>query len=261
MSQSAMVIDLRRCAGCGACAIACKSENNTPVRRKGQTFNWADYYIETGGTFPDVDVTFLPVQCNHCGDAPCITMCPVNPKALYKNAEGVTLRDDSRCIGCLICQSACPYSARDVDADGVQYSVNSFNERGADVHPFWNDRTEVIPGCTASGRQVVQRIGSTPPHLNDYTNAPHNSVRESGIVEKCSFCYHRTSVGEQPWCVESCPAGARIFGDITDPSSEVGSLIAQNPVKRLKNNKGEFYDPGEAGVQPHVYYINEFQTK
>lgn len=260
MSQLAMVIDLRKCAGCGACGIACKMENNTPNRRNDQTFNWADYHVETGGTFPDVEFTFFPVLCNHCTDAPCVEMCPVNPKALFKSPEGITLRDDSRCIGCRICQSACPYSAREVSKAKVQYSVNSFNEFSAPTHPFWENSTELIPGCTGSGKSVAINAGATPPNLNMYTGVSYESVRRAGVMEKCMLCHHRIKEGENPWCVESCPSGARVVGDIDDPSSEASRLLAQHQAKRLKNNKGELLLAGDPSIKPNVYYINEFKT-
>ncbi|MBR9977147.1 MAG: 4Fe-4S dicluster domain-containing protein [Bacteroidetes bacterium] len=260
MAQLAMVIDLRKCAGCGACGIACKMENNTPDRRGGQTFNWADFFVETGGSFPNVEFTFFPVLCNHCSDAPCVTMCPVNPKALSKTPEGITIKDDSRCIGCRICQSACPYSARDVDTDEVQYSVISYNEASAPTHPFWEDTSVLISGCTSSGKDVSTKAGVTPPNMNAYEGTPYDTVRRPNVVEKCILCHHRIKEGDRPWCVQSCPSGARVVGDLDDPSSEVSRLLSQHQAKRLKNNHGELLAPGDPGVRPNVYYINEFMT-
>ena len=64
--QLAMVIDLMKCTGCGACALACKTENNTQMKARGQTFNWADFMHKTEGTFPNVKYASFPVRCNHC---------------------------------------------------------------------------------------------------------------------------------------------------------------------------------------------------
>ena len=81
--QLAMVIDLMKCTGCGACALACKTENNTQMKARGQTFNWADFMHKTEGTFPNVKYASFPVRCNHCSEPECIEPCP-EPKALYK---------------------------------------------------------------------------------------------------------------------------------------------------------------------------------
>jgi len=259
--QLAMVIDLRKCVGCGACALSCKTENNTENRKNGQTFNWADYYAETSGDYMNPKYKFLPVLCNHCTDAPCIEFCLGQPtKALYKSPEGLTLHKTDNCIGCRQCQVHCPFSVQDVDKSGDKYSVVSFNFFNEDVHSFWRDTQELIPGCTASGKQTSDKAGAIPPDLNEYTGVTYNSVRKAGKVEKCMFCYHRIKENEKPWCVESCPAQARIIGDMDDPNGEVRRLVTQYQGKRLKNNKGEFLQAGEEGTKPNVYYIRDFMT-
>ena len=78
MARLGMVIDLERCVGCGACAFACKAENNTRTRGNGQSFNWADFVMQTEGTFPNVTHRVMPVLCNHCTDAPCVKACPAD---------------------------------------------------------------------------------------------------------------------------------------------------------------------------------------
>ena len=93
MARLGMVIDLQRCVGCGACAFACKAENNTRTRANGQSFNWADFVMKTEGTFPNVTHWVMPVLCNHCTDAPCVKACPVKPKAMFKTPEGITMHD------------------------------------------------------------------------------------------------------------------------------------------------------------------------
>ncbi|MGD8666515.1 MAG: 4Fe-4S dicluster domain-containing protein, partial [Desulfobacterales bacterium] len=77
MPKYAMVIDLQRCVGCGACSIACRNENNVP-----DGIYWSNKITETSGTFPNVRFHYLPTLCNHCSDAPCVTGCPT--KAMYK---------------------------------------------------------------------------------------------------------------------------------------------------------------------------------
>lgn len=258
MSRYGMVIDLHKCSGCGACGIACKTENNTLNRSDTQFFNWADYYTKTEGAFPNTKYTILPVLCNHCTDAPCVAVCPVTPKAMFKSEDGLTLHNDDRCIGCRMCQNACPYSTTDYSKTNSQYSVISFTgEAGKD---FWKDTTEVIPNGTGSGAEVASKVGNNPPNGNVYEHPDYKPFRKAYITEKCILCDHRRKDGLEPYCVTSCPSGARVVGDFDDPNSEVSKLIAQYPPKQLKNNKGEFLAAGELGTKPNVYYIREFET-
>ncbi len=116
-----MVMDLRRCVGCQACVIACKSENKVPLAG----FRTAVRVIETGhmerredgivitddGNYaPNVKKSMLPTMCNHCDKPPCVESCPV--QATYKRQDGLVLIDYDACIGCGICVKACPYGNR-----------------------------------------------------------------------------------------------------------------------------------------------------
>ncbi|MBC8208211.1 MAG: 4Fe-4S dicluster domain-containing protein [Desulfobulbaceae bacterium] len=253
MTQYAMIIDLRKCVGCGACALACKTENNTALRSNGQTHNWADFIHETTGKFPKTGYKTTPVLCNHCSNAPCVDACPVEPKAMFKTKDGITMHNDERCIGCRACQEACPYSMDEVKRDGAygEYSVISYNEEGEPYQALFSDSKELIPGCTTSGTHIARAAGATPPHLTRYGHPEYDDTRRSGIVEKCYFCDHRVKKGDQPYCVESCPAGARIFGNIRDSGSTVAKL--------LKKHKPSVLKP-EAGTQPNVLYIGEYGT-
>ena len=258
MAKLGMAIQLDRCIGCGVCAIACKSENNTEHKQGGTTFNWLDYLTFSGGTFSGGDVHFkvYPVQCNHCSDPACLYACP--NEAIYKTADGITMIDENKCTGLGLCMDACPYSNRDVDADQVQYSVLSLN--GETPNEFWNNNTEIIAGATSSPSEVATNIGSIPPTQNEYTHNDYNAVRGANKIEKCYFCDHRLKVGEEPYCVESCPTDARVFGDVDDPTSEISQLLDTYGYHRLKNNSGEFLGIGENGTDPNVYYIGKFGT-
>ena len=179
-----MLIDLRRCIGCHACSVACKSEFDVPL---GSTRSWVEY-IEKG-TYPEVKRSFLPRLCNHCTHPPCVDVCPA--AATWKREEdGIVVVDSDLCIGCGYCVLACPYDAR-----------------------FMNPVT--------------------------------------GSADKCDFCLHRVSQGLVPSCVNTCMAGARIFGDLSDPESEISQMIASNPVTVLRQ---------EMGTEPNVYYIEADYT-
>jgi tetrathionate reductase subunit B len=104
--QYAMVIDTRRCIGCHACTVACKSENDVPL---GNNRCWVEYTEK--GSFPNVDRSFLPRLCNHCADPACVAVCPTG--ATWKREEdGIVKVDPDICIGCKYCIQACPYDAR-----------------------------------------------------------------------------------------------------------------------------------------------------
>ncbi len=104
MTRLGFLLDSDSCIGCHACTVACKSEHDVPL---GVNRTWVKY-IETG-TFPNVNRHFSVMRCNHCDDAPCITICPTS--ALFRASNGVVDFDDSNCIGCKGCMNACPYDA------------------------------------------------------------------------------------------------------------------------------------------------------
>lgn len=266
MAKYGMAIDLAKCVGCGACAIACKTENNTQHQIAGgkSTFNWCDFVNLTSGTFPNVYYRITPVQCNHCDNAPCITGClaPVDVngnKALYKTTTGITMRDETRCIGCRQCMTTCPYSSDDISTSGKQFSVNSFNEWSETPQPLWSDTTAIISGCTSTPQELATAATNIPPTKHDYTHPYYSAVRPEGVAEKCYFCEHRILDGETTtYCQASCPTGARVFGDLNDAGSDISLLLAANGYKRLKNNDGEFLASGDNGSNPNVYYLNDF---
>src|SRR5437867_2520708 len=102
------VIDHRKCIGCHACTVACKEENQVPL---GTFRTWVKYVEK--GTWPHTRRYFSVLRCNHCDDAPCITICPT--VALYRRADGIVDFDGARCIGCKSCMQGCPYDALYID--------------------------------------------------------------------------------------------------------------------------------------------------
>jgi Fe-S-cluster-containing dehydrogenase component len=254
-----MAIDLSKCLGCGACALACKTENNTEFESGGRKYNWADFLTVTTGTFAEGNLKYevMPVLCNHCANAACVAACPVVPKAMFKNEHGITLHNNDRCVGCRRCQSACPYSSRDVTVDGVQYSVISYNPPFGPTQSFYGDATAIIPDGTSTPAETAALAGTTPPDKNEFTHPDYYAVRPPNVVEKCIFCHHRLQKGEDPYCVAACPSGARVFGDLADPQSEISQLLADQGYDRLANNSGELLGDG-LGTDPKVFYVGEF---
>ncbi len=102
--QFGFAIDHRKCIGCHACTVACKAENDVPI---GKFRTWVKYTEK--GTFPSVKRHFTVLRCNHCDDAPCVKICPVN--ALNKRPDAIVDLDRDACVGCSGCMQACPYDA------------------------------------------------------------------------------------------------------------------------------------------------------
>jgi molybdopterin-containing oxidoreductase family iron-sulfur binding subunit len=227
----AMIIDLQRCVGCGACSIACKNENNV----QGD-IAWASRITRTVGKFPNVRYEVIVTLCNHCENAPCVTGCPTT--AMYKGDGDITMHDPGKCIGCRYCIINCPYE------------VIHFNS--GKTHKFWRDNKPLIEGGTSSAVEVTQKVGGTViPYYNPTRELSHpgTGLRYKGIVEKCTLCDHRVKKGELPYCVEACPADARIFGDLNNPNSEVNQILGKYRSWRLKEN---------LGTEPKVFYVRSF---
>ena len=223
MTRWGMVIDLDLCSGCGACEVACKSENNIATvapdqAEMGRAISWMKVQSELEGEFPDTGVIFTPRPCMHCDNPPCIRVCPVG--ATYINDEGIVGQIYPRCIGCRYCANACPYTAK------------YFNWYG----PQWSP--------------------SERRHLN-----PDVSTRPKGVIEKCTFCHHRLQKARenaraegremreedyQPACVEICPTGAITFGDLDDHNHRVAGLKEDPRAMRLME---------DLGTRPKVYYL------
>ncbi len=111
MAQVGWIVDLRKCIGCRSCFVACKTENNTPLRT-----DWRYVVERESGTFPNPKREFISLSCNHCDEPACIKACPVD--AIFKReADGLVLKDLNSCVGCRRCAFVCPYGAQRIDTD------------------------------------------------------------------------------------------------------------------------------------------------
>lgn len=221
-----MEINLSKCVGCGACAMACKLGNNTPNRNKstGGTMNWADIAVQINGTAAALSTTWLavPTLCNHCVDPKCVDVCPVaadanGRKAIFKDTDtGIVMHDNSRCIHCYRCRDNCPYSASPAAllSGDAQYSVVSVNS--STPHANWNSTIQVRDalgtwaGCTTTPKGVSDAAVAAPPYRTKWSHTETvagisydlNNIRATSKPEKCYLCYHRlkdTSLNGTPW--------------------------------------------------------------
>ena len=112
MTQYSIVTDLDRCVGCLACSVACKVVNGVPTGSFwNKTLRIGPNPKEGGsGQWPDVELYFLNVQCQHCENPECVKVCPTG--ASHKTEDGTVQIDKSKCIGCQFCAMACPYGVR-----------------------------------------------------------------------------------------------------------------------------------------------------
>jgi len=228
-----MIIDLDKCVGCQACSIACKSENNVPYgsppeQRRHIDIFWHKVIAASEGEYPTVNTQIIPMPCMHCDHPPCVNVCPA--KATYKREDGIVMQNFRRCIGCRYCMVACPYGAR---------SFNFKDQEEKEYH-----RPDLPPD---KGLDFLVYIGSWP--------FPH---RTRGVVEKCTYCFHRIEEalkkgwkigdpdGVVPACVEACPTNARFFGDLEDPESAVSQLLASRTSIKLRE---------EMATEPKTIYL------
>ncbi len=232
MSKYAMVIDLHRCTGCGACILGCKVENNLD-----DGVFWAHHIKILEGTFPNITYSYITTLCNHCDNAPCVDVCPVDPKAMFKKENGITGHSIEKCIGCRLCENNCPYGV-------IHYNAE-------EPHAFWRDDNALIEDCTSTPVEVTAKVDSKViPYYNPEHSDNYPAIRPKNKVEKCTFCEHRVERGQIPFCAETCPSNARIFGDLEDSESEVSQLLRQYEGHGLKE---------ELGTSPRVFYIRTFK--
>jgi molybdopterin-containing oxidoreductase family iron-sulfur binding subunit len=200
-----MAVDLDKCIGCSACVTACYAENNIGIVgpqqvAQGRILHWIriERYFERTEEGQLKGTAFVPMTCQHCGNAPCEPVCPVY--AAYHTPDGLNAQVYNRCVGTRYCANNCPYKVR---------VFNWFS---------WE----------------------WPEPLNWQLN-PDVTVREKGVMEKCTFCVQRIREAQNhariedravhdgeivPACAQTCPGNAIVFGNVRDPNSQVARVAA-----------------------------------
>jgi len=233
IQQWGLAIDMNSCTGCTACVVACQSENNIPIVGKdqvlrGREMHWmridryfsAEEYDQTEVP-EDVQVSFMGVMCQHCENAPCEQVCPVN--ATVHDSQGLNVMAYNRCVGTRYCANNCPYKVR---------RFNFFD---------WNKRK--------IGEFYKGPLGPVDePELGKMQKNPNVTVRMRGVMEKCTYCTQRIEAAKidrkrlagasgdtdipdgslKTACQQVCPTDAITFGDISDADTEVSKMKASD---------------------------------
>jgi phenylacetyl-CoA:acceptor oxidoreductase subunit 1 len=207
-----MVIDTRRCVGCQTCTIACMQEHALPAGTQWRFV--ADCEV---GEYPDVRRVFLPMQCMHCAEPPCVPVCPTG--ASRQREDGIVWVEYGACVGCGYCAVSCPYHARHLVHEDAGYFAAATPSEAATARP---ERTGVMNKCTFCKERV-------------------DAGRALGLVAG-------VDPEATPMCAVACIANAILFGDLEDPSSAVARAVADGRVVPLMP---------ELGTQPSVYYLAE----
>ncbi len=211
-------LNISKCKGYRKCVDACVEENNQGRDTQIQYIRVLEMErgsmnLEESNHYYDPET--VPQKGKFYMPVQCM-QCENPPcvracpvKATWKETDGVVVIDYDWCIGCRYCMTACPYWAR---------------------HFNWNEPE--LP----------------PEELNPVTHYLGNRPRSKGVMEKCMFCVQRTRKGQQPACMEACPTGARIFGNLLDPESEIRYILENKTVFRLKE---------DLGTEPKFWYFTD----
>ncbi len=209
-------LDIGRCIGCRKCVHACVKENNQSRDPEIQyirvlEMDKGSINVETSNHQYDHDK--VPADDKYYMPVQC-HQCRKSPctkvcpvKATWTEPDGVIVIDYNWCIGCRYCMAACPYFARRFNWEKPNIPADEIN-----------------------------------PNQGYLSNRP----RPKGVVEKCTFCLHRTRQGKYPACLEVCPTGARVFGNLLDPDSEINYILKHKRVYILKE---------DVGTIPRFYYF------
>lgn len=249
--QWGMTVDLNVCTGCSACVIACQAENNIPIVGKlqaghGRTMHWIRLdryyasekpYNQDLGEYPEnPEIVHEPMMCQHCENAPCETVCPVN--ATVHSEDGLNVMAYNRCIGTRYCANNCPFKVR-------RFNFFDYNQR-----PI--GKKEIGP-LTVYQEYIAPLTEKGAPDVTKLQKNPNVTVRMRGVMEKCTYCVQRieeakiaahvkagasdrTRIPRDSFtsaCAQVCPTEAIVFGDVKDPESRVSKIKAQERNYRL----------------------------
>ncbi len=249
--QWGMVVDLSTCTGCSACVTACQAENNIPIVGKlqvqhGRMMHWiridryfasAKPYNQDYGQYPqNPEIVHEPMMCQHCENAPCETVCPVN--ATVHSEDGLNVMVYNRCVGTRYCLNNCPFKVR-------RFNFFDYTQRpiGKTKVGFFSVYQEYLGPLTTKEAADTIKMQKNP----------NVTVRMRGVMEKCTFCLQRieeakiaahvragasdqTLIPRDSFttaCAQACPSDAIVFGDIADPETRVSKIKAQNRNYRL----------------------------
>jgi molybdopterin-containing oxidoreductase family iron-sulfur binding subunit len=289
--QWGMTVDLNTCTGCSACVIACQAENNIPIVGKlqvahGRAMHWIriDRYFASAkpfdqdhGQWPEnPEIVHEPIMCQHCENAPCETVCPVN--ATIHSEAGLNVMVYNRCIGTRYCANNCPFKVR-------RFNFFDYSQR-----PVGKTK---IAGFSVYQEYLGPLTEKTPAETIKLQKNPNVTVRMRGVMEKCTYCVQRIEEAQiaahvragasdktliprdsfTTACAQACPAEAIVFGDIKDPESRVSKIKAENRnyrlleylnvktrtsyLARIRNPNPRMPDAGEIGVASPKHEKNE----
>ncbi len=229
-----MAIDLNSCTGCSSCVLSCNLENNVPVVGKAEVAKSRDmHWLRLDRYYsgpPDAvdgspEVSFQPMLCQHCGNAPCETVCPV--LATVHSSEGLNMQVYNRCVGTRYCANNCPYKVR---------RFNWFDYAHGDL----TNNLALNPDVTVRSRGVMEKCSFCVQRI--YTAKGDAKVEDRGLRD-----------GDiKPACAQSCPSEAIVFGDLNDPKSKVAKLAKSERAYRVLS---------ELGVQPSIHYLTKVRNK
>ncbi len=244
-NQWAMVVDLNTCTGCSACVIACQAENNIPIVGKDQCDRTREmHWIRVDRYFASADgdqnnprleeepeMVMEPMMCQHCENAPCETVCPVN--ATIHNEEGLNVMAYNRCIGTRYCSNNCPFKVR-------RFNFFNYNDR-----PVLDKIEHGLPGFQGKQEMYLGPLARWGmDEIVKLQKNPNVTVRSRGVMEKCTYCVQRIETAKiqqrvkagvdgdlslptdsvRSACQQACPTEAIVFGDLKDPNSRVSKL-------------------------------------
>jgi len=273
--QWGMSIDLSTCVGCTSCVLACQAENNVPIVGKDQVsrnreMHWLRidrYWSGAADKAPrelidDPQAVIQPMLCQHCENAPCESVCPVN--ATVHDEEGLNIMAYNRCVGTRYCSNNCPYKVR-------RFNFFDYNK-----HPIGRDLYKSPLTSTSKGRwnllnwlkepSMHHTVAEDQWDLMALVRNPDVSVRMRGIMEKCTFCVQRIEGAKiaqkvkagasgdvqvpdgtiKTACQQACPTDAIVFGNQLDPNSRVSQL------KKLQHNYAVL---GFLDTRPRLTYL------